>query len=67
MTPISSQPDTPHPDISTLLAVARGDAPADLVLRNGRIVNVFSGEMEQADVAIVDGFIAGIGSGYDAK
>ena len=67
MTPISSQPDTPHSDISTLLAVARGDAPADLVLRNGRIVNVFSGEMEQADVAIVDGFIAGIGSGYDAK
>src|SRR4051812_29913821 len=49
-----------HP--SSLLAVARGDLPADLVLRNGRIVNVFSGEIEGGDIAIVDGVIAGVGS-----
>lgn len=53
--------------MAELLAVARGDAPADLVLRNGQIVNVFSGEIELADVAICDGLIAGIGPGYAAK
>lgn len=53
--------------MSELLAVARGDAPADLVLRNGRVINVFSGEIERADVAIHDGFIAGMGPGYVAK
>ena len=41
--------------------------PADLLLRNGRIINVFSGEIETADIAIYDGKIAGIGTGYSAK
>jgi adenine deaminase len=50
-----------------LLAVARGDIPADLLLKNGRIINVFSGEIEQADIAIVGDRIAGIGSGYRGK
>lgn len=53
--------------MSELLAVARGDAPADLVLRNGRVINVFSGEIEGADVAIYNGFIVGVGPGYGAK
>lgn len=52
---------------SELLAVARGDAPADLLLKNGRIVNVFSGQIEEADVAIFGGVIAGIGPGYRAQ
>ena len=30
-----------------LLAVARGDEPADLVLRGGRLVNVLSGEIQE--------------------
>ena len=30
----------------TLIQVARGKAPADLVLRNARLVNVFSKELE---------------------
>lgn len=50
-----------------LLAVARGDAPADLLLRGGRVCNVFTGEIEPADVAVFDGKIAGVGPGYDAK
>src|SRR5689334_5739588 len=54
-------------DVPALLSVARGESPADLVLRDARIVNVFSGEIEQADIAIADGFIAGVGSGYDGK
>lgn len=51
---------------SNFLAVARGDQPADLLLCNGRVVNVFSGDIEDADVAIYNGRIAGIGSGYSA-
>lgn len=51
---------------SSLLAAARGDKPADLLLRNARVVNLFSGEIEEADIALCDGLIAGIGSGYTA-
>src|SRR5262245_45446255 len=51
----------------TLRRVARGDAPADLLLKNARIVNVFSSQIEHGDIAIADSFIAGIGSGYQAK
>ncbi|MEO6436352.1 MAG: adenine deaminase [Tepidisphaeraceae bacterium] len=50
-----------------LLAAARGDIPADLVLRNARLVNVFSGEIESTDVAIAGDRIAGIGAGYAAR
>ncbi len=48
------------------LAVARGDTPADLVVRGGRVLSVFTREWLEADVAIVDGAIAGIGS-YDGE
>jgi adenine deaminase len=54
-------------DKRKLLAVARGDAPADLVLRGGRVVNVFSGEIEMAAIAIVDGLIAGVGDDYTSR
>src|SRR5271169_1029668 len=54
-------------DRSHLLSVARGDKPADLLLKNARIVNVFSGLIESNDLAIADGLFAGIGSGYSAK
>ena len=49
-----------------LLAVARGDQPADLLLCNGRVVNVLSGDIEDADVALYGGRIAGVGAGYSA-
>jgi adenine deaminase len=48
------------------LAVARGDAPADLVVRGGRVLSVFTREWLEADVAVVDGFVAGIGE-YDGR
>jgi adenine deaminase len=44
-----------------LLGVARGDAPADLVLAGGQVVDVLTGEVRRADVAIKDGLIAGVG------
>jgi len=43
------------------LAAARGDAPADLVLAGARVVNVFSGEILTANVAIFAGRIASVG------
>jgi len=55
------------PDLSGLLAVARGDAPADLVLRNARLVNVFSGEIYLTDVAVAGSRIAGFGPGYEGR
>ncbi|HKY23559.1 MAG TPA: adenine deaminase [Gaiella sp.] len=51
-------------DLQRRLAVARGDDPADLVLRGGQVLSVFTREWLEADVAIVDGAIAGVGS-YD--
>ena len=47
-------------EMQKLLAVARGDAEADLVLRGGRLVNVFSGEIYPAEVAVVGGRVAGV-------
>ena len=41
--------------LADLIRVARGDEPADLVLRNAQLVNVFSGQVEPADVAIGGG------------
>ncbi len=54
-------------DLRSLLPVARGDAPADLLFRNGRVVNVFTGEVEETDVAVFQGRIAGVGPGYGAR
>ncbi|UCC72879.1 MAG: adenine deaminase [Gemmatimonadota bacterium] len=45
-----------------LVEVARGDAPADLLLENARLVNVRSGEIHDADIAIYEGRIAGFGA-----
>src|SRR5437660_5759745 len=47
--------------------IARGTLPADLLLRNARLVNVCSGECYPADVAIADGLVVGVsdpGTGY---
>ncbi|MBS0198120.1 MAG: adenine deaminase [Planctomycetes bacterium] len=44
-----------------LLSVARGDAPADLLIRGGHVLNVFTGDIETANIAIFGGRIAGIG------
>jgi adenine deaminase len=50
--------------LSRRLAVARGDEPADLVVRGGRVLSVFTKEWLETSIAIVDGVIAGLGD-YD--
>ena len=54
-------------DLSHLLAVARGDEPSDLVLKNARLVNVLSGEVHDADIAVSGATIVGVGEDYDAR
>jgi len=51
-------------NLKELISVARGEIPADLLLKNARIVNTFVGEIEQADVAIYGDRIAAVGN-YD--
>ncbi len=46
------------------ILAARRELPAHLVLKEGRVVNVFSGEVQELDVAIYDGFVVGLGSAY---
>ena len=53
--------------LKELISVARGEIPADLLLKNARIVNTFIGEIEQADVAIYGDRIAGVGDYGEAK
>jgi len=53
--------------LKELIFVARGEIPADLLLKNARIVNTFIGEIEQADVAIYGDRIAGVGDYGKAK
>jgi adenine deaminase len=43
------------------ISVARRSEPADLVLSGGRVLSVFTGELLDADVAIADGHVAGVG------
>ena len=43
------------------LLAARGEVPADLVIRGGRVLDVFTQEILEADVAISDGRIIGLG------
>ena len=48
------------------MAVARGDEPADLVLAGGHVLSVFTKEWLDVDVAVVDGFVVGLGR-YDGR
>ena len=47
------------------IAVARGDNPATVLLKNCHVVNIFSGEVELTNVAIEGGIIVGSGPDYD--
>ncbi len=43
------------------IKVAMGFEEADLILKGGNVINVYTGEVEVADIAICDGYIAGVG------
>src|SRR5271170_585749 len=48
-------------NIPQKLSIARGEKPAELVFKNARLVNVLSGEIYGANVAVEDGRVVGIG------
>ncbi|MGH2571882.1 MAG: adenine deaminase [Actinomycetota bacterium] len=54
-------------DLAQRLAVARGDQPADIVIKGGRVLSVFTGELLEADVAVSGEHVAAIGTGYDGR
>lgn len=54
-------------DLKNKIALAKGQKKVDLVVRNAKIVNMFSGEIYQTDVAVANGIFVGFGKGHDAK
>ncbi len=52
---------------SQLIGAAMGERILDLLFKNARIVNVFSGEVESGNVAVSGGHIAGIGDYSEAR
>lgn len=51
-------------DTEKFIKIARGEEKADLVIKNANLVNVFNDEIKIKDIAIYQGKIAGIGTGY---
>jgi len=48
-------------ELAEFIKVARGDTPADLVLKNARVVNVFTGQIQETHIAILETRIVGLG------
>ncbi len=53
-------------ELAELIKLARGQEPVDLLLKNGRLVNVFSGDIHPASVAVSGSLIVGFGE-YEAR
>ncbi|MDR2259233.1 MAG: adenine deaminase [Treponema sp.] len=53
-------------DLKNLIDTAAGRIPADLVIRNGKIADVYAGRFIEADLAVSGGLIAGLGS-YEGR
>ena len=50
--------------LKDIIQTARGQKKADLVLKNANVINVFSLEIAQTDIAILGDVIVGLGKGY---
>ena len=53
--------------LDKIVKSAKGDAPVDLLLKNGKIINVLSGEIYQDSIAILGDIIVGVDDDYEAK
>jgi adenine deaminase len=49
------------------MSVAKGELPADLLLANAQVINVFTGKIEQSNVVICGDKIAGVGDYRQAR
>ncbi len=54
-------------ELQKIIEIARGDRPAAVLLKNARLVNVYTGEIYQTDIAIRRSRIVGLGKGYEAE
>src|SRR3989454_2931067 len=52
-------------NVQQKLSIARGERPAELLFKNAKLVNVLSGEIHPANVAVDDGRVIGLGD-YEA-
>ncbi|HMP81678.1 MAG TPA: adenine deaminase [Verrucomicrobiota bacterium] len=53
-------------NVQQKLSIARGEQPAELLFKNAKLVNVLSGEIHPANVAVDDGRVIGFGD-YKAR
>jgi len=53
-------------EVGELIKASCGEMAVDLLLKNGRVINVFSGEICREDIAIHKGYVVGFGA-YKAK
>ncbi|UCC85871.1 MAG: adenine deaminase [Anaerolineales bacterium] len=53
-------------ELGDLIKVARGDEPADLLLKHAKVINVFTGDIQETHIAIVHSRIVGMGD-YQAR
>ena len=54
-------------DLANRVKIARGAAPAELALRNARLINVFTSEIYTTDILISDTRVVALGQGYEAQ
>lgn len=57
----------PSAALSDRIAQGRGQVPADLVLRGGRVFDLITGELVETDVAMCGDTIVGVFGSYDGK
>ncbi len=53
-------------DLALMVKMARGTEPADILLKNGLLVNVYSGEIHTTDISMAHSRIVGLGPGLEA-
>lgn len=56
-----------RPALSDLIAQGRGEVPADLVLRGGRVFDLMTGDLVETDVAICGDTIVGVFGAYEGR
>ena len=54
-------------ELKKLIDTAAGRIPADTVIKNCQVVNVFSGKIQKGDIALCGDKIAGIGEYQGVK
>ncbi len=56
-----------RPDLASLVAQGAGRAPADLVLKGGRVLDLVTGELLDGDVAIAGDTVVGTCESYEGR